>query len=54
VIRKEFVLTDKQLQLIRDFAKEKGISQNEALRRILDKSIDLGIIDNIIIKKMDE
>ena len=40
MIRKEFVLTERQLKIIRATAKKLGISQNEALRRLLDKAID--------------
>lgn len=40
MIRKEFVLTERQLKIIRFEAKKLGISQNESLRRLLDKAID--------------
>lgn len=40
MIRKEFVVTDRQLEIIRKKAIELGISQNESLRRLLDKAID--------------
>lgn len=38
--RKEFVITERQLKIIRENAKKYGISQNESLRRLIDKALD--------------
>jgi len=40
VVRKEFVVTEKQLKFIRAKADKLGISQNEMLRRLLDIAIE--------------
>lgn len=38
--RKEFVITERQLTIIRENAKKYGISQNESLRRLIDSALD--------------
>ncbi len=45
MIRKDFYLTKKQIEVLEKEAKEKGVTFSEILRRILDNYINKSVID---------